>query len=196
MNFTSLVFAIGIAALVAATGWFIDWGGGKHGGWSMRKRRIARRITLVATLITGIFVYRTDIQMRGTTLFEVAGPWAENGGRIWTVDVEHPGVEHTLMIYPFTEGLDSATRPVSLRARLGEGGGPLLIDQTSVHQTTLRSGRYSTAYTWVSVNHSFTPARAGTHQLVVESVDGTVPPNLHLRIVDPEKRDGKRAAGY
>lgn len=196
MNPTSLTFAVGMAALVAATGWFIDWGAGKPGGWSMQKRRIARLITVLATFVVGIYVYQSDARLRGTTLFEVAGPWEENGARVWTVEVEHPGVEHTLMIYPFTRGSDSAARPVTLRARLGEKEGVALLDQTFVHETTRRSGKNSSADTWVDVTHSFTPTRAGAHELIVESVDGIVPVNLHLRITDPEKRDGKRAPGY
>jgi hypothetical protein len=196
MNPTSLTFAIGMASLIALTGWFIDWGAGKPGVWSIRKRRIARIVTVLATVIVGIYVYRSDARLRGTTLFEVAGPWEENGARIWTVEVEHPGIEHTLMIYPFTEGFDSAARPVTLRARFGEKGGAALIDQTFVHETTRRSGKNASGYTWVDVTHSFTPPRAGVHELLVESVDGVVPVNLHLRITDPEKRDGKRAPGY
>jgi hypothetical protein len=196
MNPTSLTFALGIASLVALTGWFIDWGAGKPGGWSARKRRIARVISVLATIAVGIFVYRSDVQLRGTTLFEVAGPWEENGARLWTVEVEHPGVEHTLMVYPFTRGFDSAERPVTLRARFAEKDGTVLIDQTLIHETTRRSGKNSSALTWVDVTHSFTPARVGTHELIVESIDGIVPVNLHLRIADPEKRDGKRAPGY
>ena len=74
MNPTSLTFALFMAALVAATGWFIDWGAGRSGVWSPRKRLVARFITVLATVVVGIFVYRTDVQLRGTTLFEVAGP--------------------------------------------------------------------------------------------------------------------------
>lgn len=196
MNSTSLTFAIGIAALVAATGWFIDWGAGKPGGWNPRKRRAARVVSIVATLAVGIFVYRTDVQLRGTTLFEVAGPWAENGGRVWTIEVEHPGVEHTLMVYPFTRGFDSAERAVTLRTRFGETGGAALIDETVTHETTRRSGKNASGYTWVEANWTFTPAQSGPHELIVESVDGILPVNLHLRIADPEKRDGKRAPGY
>jgi hypothetical protein len=196
MNPTSLAFALGMAALVAVTGGFIDWGADKYGGWSARKRRIAHIVTVIATVMVGIFVYRTDVQLRGTTLFEVAGPWAENGGRVWTVVVEHPGVEHTLMVYPFTRGLDSASRPVTLRTRLSGTDGAVLIDERFVHETTRRSGKNATGNTWVDVTWSFTPVKAGPHELIVESVDGVVPVNLHLRIADPEKRDGKRAAGY
>jgi hypothetical protein len=196
MNFTSLTFAIGMAALVAVTGWFIDRGAGKPGGWNPRKRRAARVVSIVATLAVVIFVYRTDVQLRGTTLFEVAGPWAENGGRVWTIEVEHPGVEPTLMVYPFTRGLDSAERSVTLRTRFGEKGGAALIDETVTHETTRRSGKNASGYTWVEANLTFTPAQAGPHELIVESVDGILPVNLHLRIADPEKRDGKRAPGY
>jgi hypothetical protein len=195
MNPTSLTFALGMAALVAATGWFIDWGAGKPGGWSAKKRRIARLVTVAATVVVGIFVYRSDVQLRGTTLFEVAGPWAESGGRVWAVEVEHPGVAHTLMVYPFTRGFDSATRPVTLRTRFGEKGGVLLIDETAVHETTPRSGKNASGNPWTDVTWTLTPAKPGPHELVVESDDGVVPVNLHLRIADPEKRDGKRAPG-
>lgn len=184
-----------MAALVAATGWFIDWGAGRHGAWSLRKRRIARVISTLATIVVGIVVYRSDVQLRGTALSEVAGPWAESGGRVWAVEVEHPGVPHTLMVYPFTRGFDSATRPVTLRTRLGEKGGALLIDETVIHETTPRTGKNASGNPWTDVTWTLTPAKAGPHELVVESADGVVPVNPHLRIADPEIRDGKRAPG-
>jgi hypothetical protein len=196
MNPTSLTFALFMAALVAATGWFIDWGAGKYGGWSPRKRLLARVITVIATIVVGIFVYRTDARLRGTTLFEVAGPWAESGAHLWTVEVEHPGVEHTLMVYPFTEGFESAARPVTLRTHFAAKGRPPIIDETIVHETTRRSGRNASGYTWGDRTWTFTPETAGPHELVVVPTDGVVPVNLHLRITDPEKRDGKRAPGY
>lgn len=73
-------------------------GEGKHGGWSRRRRRIARLVPVAASVVVGIVVYRSDVQLRGTPLFEVAGPRAESGGRVWSIEVEHPGVEHTLMV--------------------------------------------------------------------------------------------------
>jgi hypothetical protein len=196
MNFTSFAFALGIAALVAATGWFIDWGAGKYGDWSNRKRRIARRISAVATVLVGIFVYISDSELRGTTLFEVAGPWQETGGRIWTVEIENPGVEHTLMVYPFTDGFDSATRSVILKVQFSEPGGAILLEQTFEHVTSRRTGKHSNHLTWEDAIYRLVPRKAGPHHLLVESFDGLTPVNLHLRIADPKKRDGKRAPGY
>lgn len=196
MNVTSLLFALGLAALVAATGAVIDWGAGRYGGWSAGRRRLVRVLTVCGTLVTALWVYVIDANLRGTTLFEVAGPWEENGGRIWAVEVEHPGVEHTLMVSPFTRGIDSAERSLTLKVLLVAPGGPPLVDETVVHETTLRSGKYATAHTWQEAFWQFTPHRAGRHELRVTTTDGLVPPLLHLRVSDPEKRDGKRAEGY
>jgi hypothetical protein len=75
MNPTSLTFALGVAALVALTGWFIDWGAGKPGGWSTRNRPIARVISVLATIAVRIFVYRSDAQLRGTPPSSSAVKW-------------------------------------------------------------------------------------------------------------------------
>lgn len=196
MNTASLLLALGLAAIVAATGAFIEWGARKHGGWSPVRRRVVRILTIVATLVTAFWVYFTDAAMRGTTLFEVAGPWEENGNRVWAIEVEHPGVEHTLMVSPFTRGIDSAERPLTLQVRFGMVGDPPLLDDTVVHETELKRGKYASTHTWTEVYWNITPLRSGRHELIVTSGDGFVPPLLHLRLSDPEKRDGKRAAGY
>ncbi|MCB1207470.1 MAG: hypothetical protein KDN18_24680 [Verrucomicrobiae bacterium] len=196
MNVTSLLLALGLAVIVAATGAFIEWGARKHGGWSLWRRRVVRILTIVATLLTATWVYYADAEMRGTTLFEVAGTWEENGNRTWLVEVEHPRVEHTLMVSPFTRGTDSAERTLTLRVRFGAMGEPPLVDETVVHETVLKRGKYASTYTWTEVYWSFTPPRADPYELIVTTSDGFVPPLLLLRISDPEKRDGKRAKGY
>ncbi len=196
MNSTSLAFALGMAALVAVTGWFIDWGAGRYGGWSMKRRWMARFLTLIATGGVGVFVYQSDVRLRGTTLFEVAGPWAETGGCHWTVEVEHPGIEHHLMVYPFSRGFESAGHPVTLRTRFAEKDGVVLLEETVLHETKHRTGKHAAGFTWADATWSFTPKKAGPHDLLVESVDGAVPFRLHLRISDPQKRNGKRAPGY
>lgn len=196
MNATSLTFALVMASLVAATGVFIRWGAAKYGGWSRRRLAVTTLLTIAGTAFTAVAVYRVDVRMRGITLFEVVGPWEETGGRIWPVNVEHPGVEHTLTVYPFAEGFESAGHAVTLRTRLAAAGGPVLIEETRVHETTRRSGRSASGLTWEPALHTFTPDRAGEHEFSVVSVDGIVPNGLHLRITDPEKRDGVRAPGY
>ncbi len=99
------------------------------------------------------------------------------------------------MVYPFTRGFDSATRPVTLRTRFGEKGGVLLIDETVIHETTPRSGKNASGNTWTDATWTFTPTKAGPHELVVESADGVVPVNLHLRIADPERTGWEAGTG-
>lgn len=195
MNPSSLLFAAMIAAIFAAAAWFIDWGAVRYGHWSRRKRLAMRGFMIALAAGFGLYTYVTDSQMRGTTLFEVAGKWEENADRIWQMTVEHPGVEHTLMVYPFVRGFKDASRPVTLRTRFGEQGQAPLIDDTADYKTVAKSGR-SGGRTWDSETFRFVPSRAGTYELIVEYIGGEVPPSLHLRVTDPEKRDGKRAPGY
>jgi hypothetical protein len=198
MNPTSLTFAIGMASLVALTGWFIDWGAGKPGVWSIRKRRIARIVTVLATVIVGIYVYRSDVPLEGHDPLRSRRPL----GRKRSPDLDrrgrtsrHRAHPHDLSLHP----RDSTAPPA--RSPCGRGSERRAVrrphrsdlcprNNPSLGQECVRP------YTWVDVTHSFTPPRAGVHELLVESVDGVVPVNLHLRITDPEKRDGKRAPGY
>lgn len=195
MNFTSFAFALIVFAMLAGMAWLIDWGARAHHYWPDRKRRLIVRGAFLFAIVIGVFTYVTDEKLRGTTLFEVAGPWEENADRLWIVEVEHPGIEHTLSVFPFVRGLDSAGRPITLRTRFGEEGELPLVAEDSVHEVVTKSGKYTTAKTWDDVVFRFIPKRAGPHQLHVEAVDA-VPPLLHLRVVDPEKRDGKRTPGY
>lgn len=195
MNTTSLTFALSVAAALAATAWFIDWGARRGDHWPVRKRRLVLRGLLLFSVISGVWVYFTDASMRGTTLFEVSGTWDEIGDREWTVIVEHPGVEHTLMVFPNVPPGESSTRPVNLRLRFGEEGKSPLVADEFVHQVTSKSGKHAAATTWDAAFYRFTPKRSGPTQLIVTAPDG-FPPRIHLRITDPAKRDGKRAPGY
>ncbi len=196
MNPTSLVFALVMAGIVAATAWFIDWGARRHGHWSARKRRLMRRFMFVLTVATALYAYFTDARLRNQTLFEFAGPWKENEGKTWTFPVEHPGIEHSLMIRPFVQGVESARHPVTLRVRFGKAGEASLIATDTEHPVVAKSGRNAAGRTWREASFRFTPEKAGPHELKVESAGGPIPPRLHLRVVDPEKRNGRRAAGY
>jgi hypothetical protein len=195
MNSTSLTFALGVAGAIAATSWFIDWGARRAPAWTNSKRRLVTVGLYLFAIVAGVWVYQTDATMRGTTLFEVSGPWEEIGDRNWTVVVEHPGVEHALMIYPNVPPGESSTRPVVLNCQFGEEGNPPLVEEESVHEVVSKSGKYATGTTWSSAEYRFTPDRSGPYLLIVTAPDG-YPPKIHLRLTDPEKRDGKRAPGY
>ena len=196
MHPTSLVYALSMAGLVGATAWIIDGAASRSGSWSRPKRLVVRWLMTGLTLATGLWTYFADASLRGTTLFEVSGPWEKNAGRTWAVVIEHPGVEHTLMVSPFVRGLASAEGPLTTRTRLVDGDGTALVDRTFVHEVVPKSGRSAGGDTWAAAAFHFTPATTGPHELSVQALEGVLPPLLHLRLSDPEKRDGKRAAGY
>ncbi len=196
MNPTSLVFALAMAGIVAAAAWFIDWGARRHDHWSPRKRLVVRRLMTALTVATALYVYFADARLRNETLFEFADRWEKNEGSLWAFPVEHPGVEHRLMVRPFVRGIESARHPVTLRVRFGKAGESPLIATDTEHPVVAKSGRNAAGRTWREASFRFTPESAGVYDLKVESAGGPVPPRLHLRIVDPEKRDGKRAPGY
>lgn len=194
MNPNSLAFALWIGAFLLAAAWVIDWGASRNNHWSPAKRRRVRWITFPLAIAVSAFFYSGDANLRRTTLFEVAARWDEAGGRVWAVQVEHPGVPHNIFVTPEAGRFESAHDPVTLRVRFGPEGGEPLLDEVSKFDTQ-RYTRRSPRRTWRTNTFTIVPKMAGPHQLKVNAMDG-VPPLLHLRIADPEKRDGKRAPGY
>lgn len=195
MNPTSLLFALFIAGLFAAVAWIVDFGARYHNHWSPRRRRLTFRFLLGLALALGLYAYFADAHLRGTTLFEVSDRWEETGGRPWTVLVENPRQELTLMVYPHVLGLESASRPVTLRTRFGIEGEPPLVDDESVYRPVRKTGKGNTMMTWQSKTFRVVPRHLHPHVLTVTAV-GEAPTRLHLRISDPTKRDGTRAPGY
>lgn len=194
MNSTSLIFALLASGLFAALAWIIDRASARNNHWSPAKRRVARWFFYPFAAVVGIYVYFTDAGLRNTTLFEVAGPWQETGDRVWTVQVEHPGVPHELRVFPDVPAPENASAPVTLRVRFGTEGGEPLLDEVSRFEVRNRSGK-AIGWTWDSKTYTITPGTSGSHLLKVSAEDHP-PPRLHLRIADPGKRDGKRAPGY
>ena len=193
MNFYSLIFALVIGGILAAAAWAIDWGAARNNHWSPAKRRVARWFFYPLAAVAGICSYLADSGVRNTTLFEVAGAWEETGARVWVVEIEHPGVEHDILVDPDLPWPESARDPISLRVRFGPEGGEPLLDTVSSFEVRRRSK--SSRRGWSAMSWSITPRAAGPHLFKVTAVEST-PPRLHLRIADPEKRDGKRAPGY
>lgn len=196
MNATSLSFALATVALVGLTAWVIHWGALRYGNWSPQRRRRLRRIAAVLALVAGVYVYTVDAKLRGKTLFEYSGRWEEGGPMTWTFVVEHPGVEHHLLLHPQVRGWEAAPAPLVLRLQVGREGKSTLIATESLHPLKSQAGRAAGGMTWRDLTYPFTPESQGTHRVQVESLGPHTPSRLHLRIVDPLKRDGRRAPGY
>lgn len=125
---------------------------------------------------------------RGVRLDDPAAPV-----RFFDVVVEHPGVEHTVLVDPVveTEVTEDAGAPVELIVRLDGPGGQSYIDEWLYHEVECRRSSCS----WEPWYGAFTPVSTGVHRLAVTVVTVEVP-KVHVRVEDPEKSDGVRAPGY
>ncbi|MCO1660201.1 hypothetical protein [Pseudonocardia humida] len=145
--------------------------------------------------------YALDSVNARTTLFEVVAEGSRGVRlddpaapvRFFDVVVEHPGVEHTVLVNPVveTEVTDDAGSPAELIVRLDGPSGRSYIDEPVHHDVECRRSSCG----WVPWYGRFTPAEAGVHRLAVTVVTIDVP-KVHVRVEDPEKSDGERAPGY
>jgi hypothetical protein len=154
---------------------------------------------LVFGALFGAGAYWLDSGVAGTTLFEVDAPGSAGvtvGAPApvleYDVAVEHPGVEHSLLVDPRIDGAD-AEAPIELHVRLTDGGGQVLLDEPLRHEVECSSR--SVWCGWESWTGRFTPRSADVHRLTVTVLTVDVPV-VHLRVEDPEKTDGERAPGY
>lgn len=139
-----------------------------------------------------------DYNARVTTLYEaeVAGSPAARPGeappvRELSFSVEHPGVAHSLAFWPKMEGLSDPDFDALVRVELLDSAGATLLQHEELFW--VRHERNGTD--WGSASLSFTPTEAGRHTLRVTPVTPGIP-LLHVRVSDPEKRDGERMPGY
>lgn len=152
----------------------------------------------VAGLFGAWFTYEVDARQRRTTLFETVAPVAagERGVSVHrlTVEVEHPGVEHTLLVAPIPPRSASAEGSRAVGVRWTEPGGAVAVEGVQSATPEARSRRAVRAV-WSSVEWRFTPRHGGRHAVEVE-VAGAGVERLLVRVEDPLKRDGVRAPGY
>jgi hypothetical protein len=172
-----------------------------RGGGSIRRLRWWIPLgVLVFGVLAGVGAYWIDQGVARTTLFEVD---AEGSLEVEVTDpaapvrafdlaVEHPGVEHELLVDPITAGAsEDAGNPVELYVRLDDPSGRPLIDQQLRFDVECdRSG-----CGWRSWTAPFTPQTAQVHRLYVAVLTIDIP-KVHVRVEDPEKTDGVRAPGY
>jgi hypothetical protein len=139
-----------------------------------------------------------DSRMRAVTLFEteVPGSMSVRVGdpppvREVRFTVEHTNVEHTLTFWPTGAGFLGGTGAVEVGVELRDPAGTPLFTRTERHSPN--SSRQSTD--WRSVSIPFTPATSGEYTLLITPLTVDIP-RIHIRIVDPLKRDGVRMRGY
>jgi len=190
MNPDSLKSALYTTAMIAGLALAGNWLAINVFDCSKRKRQLQLWGLLLLSVVVGITNYASDAKRRAMTLFEVSGPWAENGNRAWIIEVEHPGVEHTLTVEPFVNRYKNPSKPLNLRCRFGEKGKFPLVDRTTEYEVIQKFSRKSRRFRWRPESFVFTPTRTGSHELIVESADGVVPPLIYLHLSDPEKQDG------
>lgn len=198
-----------LAAFVAALGIFLAWAVvhfGRKYGEPEKKLRLLAVLFVGGGLLGGVYAFVADWGLRRTTLFErlVEGSEATRAGedapvRTMTFDVEHPGVEHTLLVVPRPAFAEHAGGAVDLHVRLVPPEGEALLDVSHTFETRIdgagAAGRGAHRRIWDSATWRFTPQVAGMHTLELTLLTVGVH-EVHVRVEDPEKTDGVRAPGY
>lgn len=174
-------------------------------GWLVMRNKADRRATVSGSCLVilglggGWFIYGNDQQRRGETLFEamaegsvgvVAG--APAPVRQLQFVVEHPNVQHTLMVAPSAFRAAEPTGDAELSFQLKSPDGTTVIEAQRVY--AVRRPSRSRAG-WEATYHPFIPTAAGTYTLVLVLLTVDVP-HVHVRVEDPEKTNGKRIPGW
>lgn len=151
----------------------------------------------VGGLAFSAFAFQADYGQRATTLFEVevegaaSAPAGGPAARELGFAVEHPGAEHTLMLWPKAPGLEAPASDVIVRVELRDPQGATVLEREEEFWVRhLESGSE-----WSSASLPFTPRQAGRYTLLVTPLTPGIP-LVHVRVVDPLKRDGERMSGY
>ena len=138
--------------------------------------------------------------MERTTLYEVVaeGSVGVKVGATAPVrnlhfNVEHPGTEHDLMVSPTSKLFQTPRFSVDVSFSLHGPAGEALIPKRTERFHVQGNGAHKRD--WEAKHFDFTPVAAGSHTLQVVPITVGIP-GIHIRVEDPLKRDGKRAAGY
>ncbi|HXE73994.1 MAG TPA: hypothetical protein VNO81_15140 [Candidatus Nitrosotenuis sp.] len=182
-----------VAILLAAWG---GWCFGRRSGENPLKMAFLAAGLLVGGALSAWWAWETDASMRRQTLFEVLAPGSSGVAagipgplREMEFSVEHPGVEHDLLVAP----VGSPGGPVSIEVELVDPQGRVLLDQTPTFEVRSR-GRARNSE-WQAWYGRFTPGVAGPHRLRLTLLREGIP-QVHVRVGDPLKTDGHRIPGY
>lgn len=192
----------GMLALAGIGGWVISY---KHPAVTgdskmVRKVRIQSVILVLLGVVLGYGAFIINHRVARTTLYEVMAEGSigvELGTsapvRNLVFNVEHPGVEHELMVSPTSKLFQSPTSSVEVLFSLHGPAGEALIPKRTERFRVAGGGRNKSD--WEAKQFDFTPIAAGSHTLQVIPITIGIP-RIHIRIEDPLKRDGQRMAGY
>ena len=196
------LITFGISALFAVLAWVFSSRDPIAGDPVMRRRaRLVALLFPVLGLVLGYCAFAIDNRLAVTTLYEVmvegsvgVEPGTPAPVRSVVFTVEHPGVEHDLLVSPSSKLFQSAGSPVDVSFSLHSSEGEVLIPER-VERFDVSGGGSRRKRDWDGKNFHFTPAVAGPHTLRVTPLTVGIP-RVHLRVADPLKRDGKRMSGY
>lgn len=193
---TSLLLAGFVLGIFLLGAWAVDHYGRRYSP-PRKARRKALIMALAGVLLAG-YAFYSDYGLRRTTLFEVMAAGSEGIAvgapapvREYSFRVEHPGVEHELMVAPNPRSGRSAHGAVELHIVLESAAGETLIDTHHLFERHLRRNRYR----WAPLHARFVPTVAGMHWLSLTLLTVDIP-EVHIRVADPEKTDGRRIPGY
>jgi hypothetical protein len=139
----------------------------------------------------GGLAFLLDSDVAGETLYEIeaagTGPQAPVAIR-FDIPVEHPGVQHSLLVAPLTDG--DVDRSAELQVHITDPAGRVLLDRTETLEP-----RCDEFCEWDTLTASYTPTAPGGVTMIV-TVSTPDVPWLHVHVGDPEKTDGERIPGY
>lgn len=194
--------AFGVLALFGLLAWVLSY---KHPAITgdpkmLRKTRRAAIIFPLLGVVLGYVAFHMNNRMAVTTLYEVMvegsvgmTPGAPAPVRSHLFNVEHPGVKHELLVAPVSKMFQAPTSGIEVSFSLaGPTGEALIPERTEAFAVERRSRRKTE---WEGKTFDFTPVAAGSHTLEVVPLTIGIP-GIHVRVEDPLKRDGQRAAGY
>jgi hypothetical protein len=213
MSTSTIIFlsAVGCGLLFAACAWLAEMGPEQapvgHGGKGRkgkkaqeppapaprrRPRWVLPLVVLAACTGFGGLAFLIDDGVAQETLYEIEADGT--GASVpetfrFQIPVEHPGVEHELLVAPLSPA--SVSGPVDLRVQVVDGAGRVLLDRAE----SLDTRGCDPFCEWDDFSGTYTPAAAGNLTLAV-TVSTPDVPTLHVRVGDPEKTDGQRAPGY
>lgn len=196
MNASLWLAAVVLMAFVvpAVGAWLV---GRRTPRWRRRRSTYVKASLLVfCGILLAVFAFWSDIDLRETTLYEVVlegSPEQADVATIRRVDfqIEHPGVEHDLLIGPMYRppSLQWPDFNVQIGLTLGRHGEPPLIDETFDFKPRHQENKWRPEYL------HFIPRAEGRYTLSLTLLTPGIPA-VHVRVGDPLKRDGKRAPGY
>ncbi len=153
---------------------------------------------VVCGVVFASYAFWITGRLERTTLHEVVvdgtqGEALAEGGVVRRIEfsIEHPGVEHDLLLGPMYRP-PSLARPdssVRIEVTVARNGDAPLLDDVYTFKPMAHENKWRPAYL------SFTPIATGPHSLTLRLLSPGIPA-VHVRIADPQKTDGKRAAGY